>query len=145
MQKFLDSSIVFYNKQKDNPKYDEFVELIGSSEILIANNLVKLEVLQGINYKNQAQYDKFLKLFNERFEIKQINQSIYEMARALDRFLKSQGVTLKQGKTKDVAGVIDIINFCSAKYYECQLHHNDKDFDTLEEHYQEFKKSEVNL
>ena len=137
MKKFLDSSIIFYKKQ-DTDKYKEFVNLIQSNDILVVNNLVKLEVLQGINYKNRPQYDKFIKLFEQRFEIVQINQDIYNMAMQIDRLIKSKGITLKQGKTKDVAGVIDIINFCTAKYYGCKIYHNDGDFDNLEKVYQEF-------
>lgn len=137
MKRFLDSSIVFYKKQNSD-KYDEFVSLILGKDILLINNLVKLEVLQGINYKEDAQYQKFVKLFKNRFEIKEINQEIYEMSIIMDRLVKSKGITLKQGKTKDTAGVIDIINFCTAKYYSCQIHHNDKDFDRLEEIYQKF-------
>ena len=60
------------------------------------------------------------------------------MSMKIDRFVKSKGITLKQGKTNDTAGVIDIINFCTAKYYNCDIHHNDKDFDKLEEIYQKF-------
>jgi len=137
MKKFLDSSIIFYKKQ-DSDKYKEYANLIVSNDILVVNNLVKLEVLQGINYKSKAQYDKFVRLFEDRIEIVQINQDIYNMAMKIDRLIKSKGITLKQGKTKDVAGVIDIINFCTAKYYDYEIHHNDKDFDNLEKVYQEF-------
>ena len=137
-KRFLDSSIVFYKKQ-DSAKYQEFADLISGEDILLVNNLVKLEVLQGINYKENAQYDKFVKLFKNRFEIKEINKDIYEMSMKIDRLIKSEGITLKQGKTKDTAGVIDIINFCTAKYYNCEIHHNDKDFDKLEDVYQKFK------
>ena len=137
MKKFLDSSIIFYKKQEGD-KYKEFVDLIQSNDILVVNNLVKLEVLQGINYKNRPQYDKFIRLFEKRFEIVQINQDIYNMAMQIDRLIKSKGITLKQGKTKDVAGVIDIINFCTAKYYGCEIYHNDGDFDNLEKVYEEF-------
>jgi len=136
-KRFLDSSIVFYRKQ-DNNKYNEFASLISGNDILLVNNLVKLEVLQGINYKDNSLYEKFIKLFQKRFEIKEINKDIYEMSMKMDRLLKSQGITLKKGKTKDIAGVIDIINFCTAKYYNCEIHHNDKDFDKLEIMYKEF-------
>ena len=136
---FLDSSIIFFRKSQQ-PKYKEFVELISSDKILVINDLVRLEVLQGINYKDENLYKKFVKLFNSRFEIKEINQEIYKMAIKMDRALKSKGVTLKQGKTKDIAGVIDIVNFCTAKYYECEIFHNDDDFDKIEEIYKKGKK-----
>ena len=135
-KRFLDSSIIFYAKQNSD-KYKEFASLISGQDILLVNNLVKLEVLQGINYKNNELYEKFVKLFENRFVIEEINKDIYEMSMKMDRLIKSKGITLKQGKTKDMAGVIDIINFCTAKYYDCQIHHNDADFDKLELHYQE--------
>ncbi len=140
MTVFLDSSIIFYKKQ-DTAKYKEFEDLIKSDNILIINSLVRLEVLQGINYKDANLHKKFIKLFGDRFEIKEINRDIYEMAIRIDRVLKSKGITLKKGKTKDVAGVIDIINFCTSKYYQCEMAHNDKDFDKLDKCYQDFKAS----
>lgn len=124
---FLDSSIIYFKKSNDT-KYEEFKNLISSDRILIINDLVRLEVLQGINYKDENLYKKFVKLFDSRFEVKEINKEIYRMAREIDRRLKSEGITLKRGKTKDVAGVIDIVNFCTAQYYECELFHNDEDF-----------------
>ena len=129
---FLDSSIIFYKKQ-DSDKFREFQDLIAGTEILVINDLVRLEVLQGINYKNANSHKKFIKLFQDRFEVKEINRDIYEMAVKIDRVLKSKGITLKEGKTKDVAGVIDIINFCTSKYYGCEVAHNDRDFDRLKE------------
>jgi len=128
---FLDSSIIYFRKSND-AKYQEFKNLISSDRILIINDLVRLEVLQGINYKDENLYKKFVKLFDSRFEIKEINREIYKMAREVDRKLKAEGVTLKKGKTKDIAGVIDIVNFCTAKYYECEIFHNDNDFEKIE-------------
>jgi len=128
---FLDSSIIYFRKSND-AKYQEFKNLISSDRILIINDLVRLEVLQGINYKDENLYKKFVKLFDSRFEIKEINREIYKMAREIDRKLKAEGVTLKKGKTKDIAGVIDIVNFCTAKYYECEIFHNDNDFEKIE-------------
>jgi predicted nucleic acid-binding protein len=128
---FLDSSIIYFRKSND-AKYQEFKNLISSNRILIINDLVRLEVLQGINYKDENLYKKFVKLFDSRFEVKEINREIYKMAREVDRKLKAEGVTLKKGKTKDIAGVIDIVNFCTAKYYECEIFHNDNDFEKIE-------------
>ena len=128
---FLDSSIIYFRKSND-AKYQEFKNLISSDRILIINDLVRLEVLQGINYKDENLYKQFVKLFDSRFEIKEINREIYKMAREVDRKLKAEGVTLKKGKTKDIAGVIDIVNFCTAKYYECEIFHNDNDFEKIE-------------
>ena len=128
---FLDSSIIYFRKSND-AKYQEFKNLISSDRILIINDLVRLEVLQGINYKDENLYKKFVKLFDSRFEVKEINREIYKMAREVDRKLKAEGVTLKKGKTKDIAGVIDIVNFCTAKYYECEIFHNDNDFEKIE-------------
>ena len=128
---FLDSSIIYFRKSND-AKYQEFKNLISSDRILIINDLVRLEVLQGINYKDENLYKKFVKLFDSRFEIKEINREIYKMAREIDRKLKAEGVALKKGKTKDIAGVIDIVNFCTAKYYECEIFHNDNDFEKIE-------------
>ncbi len=129
---FLDSSIIYFKKSNDT-KYHQFVELIASDRILIINDLVRLEVLQGINYKDKNLYEKFVKLFDSRFEVREINKDIYQMAVVIDRHLKAEGITLKKGKTKDVAGVIDIVNFCTAKYYECKIFHNDDDFNKMEE------------
>lgn len=131
---FLDSSIIYFRKSND-AKYQEFKNLISSDKILIINDLVRLEVLQGINYKDKKLYEKFVKFFDSKFEVKEINREIYQMARDIDRKLKAEGITLKAGKTKDVAGVIDIVNFCTAKYYGCEIFHNDNDFIKIEKVY----------
>ena len=138
MNSFLDSSIIYFKKSND-VKYHQFVELIASDRILIINDLVRLEVLQGINYKDKNLYEKFVKLFDSRFEVREINKDIYQMAINIDRLLKAEGITLKKGKTKDIAGVIDIVNFCTAKYYECEIFHNDDDFNKMEEVYVKYK------
>ena len=137
MNSFLDSSIIYFKKSSD-AKYEEFKNLIASDKILIINDLVRLEVLQGINYKDKNLYKKFVRLFDSRFEVREINKDIYQMAITIDRHLKAEGITLKKGKTKDVAGVIDIVNFCTAKYYECEIFHNDEDFNKIEEVYVKF-------
>ena len=137
MNSFLDSSIIYFKKSNDT-KYHKYKELIASDRILIINDLVRLEVLQGINYKDKNLYKKFVKLFDSRFEIREINKDIYQMVIKIDRLLKAEGVTLKKGKTKDIAGVIDIVNFCTAKYYECEIFHNDDDFNKMEEVYVKF-------
>ena len=40
--------------------------------------------------------EKFVKLFENRFVIEEINKDIYEMSMKMDRLIKSKGITLKQ-------------------------------------------------
>ncbi|MEA3314880.1 MAG: PIN domain-containing protein [Campylobacterota bacterium] len=133
MKYFIDTNIVidFFNKKEEAIK--QLVEIAQEEEnLMYVNRLIVLESLRTIHFKNKKIYkDNKEKL--ELFEQLNIIPNIYEEAILFSRYCHSKGIKLK-GKCE----AIDFLHFITAKYYNLIIITNDKDFEKLEDIYQEF-------
>lgn len=133
MKYFIDTNIIidFFNKKEEAIK--QLVEIAQEEEnLMYVNRLVILESLRTIDFKNKKIY-KDNKEQLELFEQLNIIPNIYEKAILFSRYCHSKGIKLK-GKCE----AIDFLHFITAKYYNLIIITNDKDFEKLEDIYQEF-------
>ena len=136
MKYFFDSSVLI-DLTKNNKEVIEKIKKLSDEKDseLYTNNLVRLEVLRGINFYSSQKY-KTVKNTLSSFVILELNDEIYDKAVNFLRFCKKIGLTLK-GKCE----AIDFLHFITAKHYDLEIISNDKDFDKLEKKYQDYQKN----
>ena len=133
MKYFFDTNIIIdiFDKKDEVLEILESISSEENSEILI-NRLVYLEALRTIHHTHRKIFREAKKTLDSFTKVN-IEQEIYDKAVLFSRFCKSKGINLK-GKCE----AIDFLHFITAKYYNLILISNDKDFEKLEQKYNEF-------
>ena len=134
MKYFVDTNIIidFLNKEpKAIEKLTEIANEDGSE--LFVNRLVTLESLRTIPIKNSKIFRQSKEIF-ENFEQIDIVPDIYNNTIEFSRYFKTEKHQSLKGKCE----AIDLLHFITAKYYNLELISYDKDFERLENIYQEF-------
>ncbi|MEA3554309.1 MAG: PIN domain-containing protein [Campylobacterota bacterium] len=133
MKYFIYTNIIidFLNKKEEAIK--KIIDIAQEEESLIyVNRLIVLESLRTIHFDSQKIFREHKEKLN-LFEQLDILPYIYEDAISFSRYCHSKGIKLK-GRCE----AIDFLHFTTAKYYNLIVITNDKDFDKLEEVYQDF-------
>ena len=134
MRYFVDANILIDFLNKKEEAINLLTNIANEEEsIIYTNRLVNLESLRTIPVKNKKIF-KNAKEILESFEKVDITDEVYNETIEFSRFFK----TIKHQSLKGKCEAIDLLHFITAKHYNLKLISYDKDFEKLEEIYQEF-------
>jgi len=134
MKYFLDTNIIIDFLNKEPKAIEKLTEIVSENDSeLFVNRLVTLESLRTISIKNSKIFRQSKEIF-ENFEKIDIVPDIYNNTIEFSRYFKTEKHQSLKGKCE----AIDLLHFITAKYYNLELISYDKDFERLENIYQEF-------
>jgi len=134
MKYFLDTNIIIDFLNKEPKAIEKLTEIVSENDSeLFVNRLVTLESLRTIPIKNSKIFRQSKEIF-ENFEKIDIVPDIYNNTIEFSRYFKTEKHQSLKGKCE----AIDLLHFITAKYYNLELISYDKDFERLENIYQEF-------
>jgi len=134
MKYFVDTNIIIEFLNKEPKAIEKLTEIANKDDSeLFVNRLVTLESLRTIPIKNSKIFRQSKEIF-ENFEKIDIIPDIYNDTIEFSRYFRTEKHQSLKGKCE----AIDLLHFITAKYYNLELISYDKDFERLENIYQEF-------
>ncbi len=115
--------IDFFHHNSEKAYVIKLKEMMSYEEIAICD-VILMEILQGIRDEKQHQLIKDYLLYLPCLEI---NQTTYLTAAQIYRDLRIRGITIRKS--------IDCIIAAVALQHQCELLHNDRDFEMIAKHF----------
>ena len=120
----VDSTVwIDYFDGRATPQTD-YLEEVLSQRLIVVGDIILGEVLQG--FQQDQDFEQARRYLARFLQVSMLNPNLAVQSAAFYRQLRRQGITIR--KTVDCF----IATYCIAN--DCELLHNDRDFDPFEQH-----------